>query len=311
MKIIRLSPLGAASWFMFDTMEATFAKHGHSFTENPNVADVAFFDLGTGFSQFPVEKMTAVLSHGMSLCCFDQFERTSPPPPSPKDVYAGVWDKAKAGIEWAIWMEAFLRNGDVKLSFIRRMPSKYIDFPAFCRPFDQVMYPWCDFPPTTEDELNSRPVDVCFAGTTGMWRENIVRDLRKSGLKVDLEFVSPRLEREEWFKRQRRSKLFLSGDGPGDCSDRPYQLFAIAPMLKFRNFHKLPAPWTHGIDCIEAADEFGNMREGDVEIIQGFLGNPSVLYDVYMAGIQHIKTHNTFEARSEYILKEMASVGLT
>jgi len=314
MKIIALNPVPTCSWFMFETMTETFERHGHCFVQNPADADIAFFDLHTGGSAFFPYTMQKVLDMGIPVIPFDQFERTNPPPDSEEhfghETRFDIGKLAMENVPWAYWLSKFLERDQVKLYFVRRMPSKWIKFPSFCRPFDLVLYPDHDFPAVSMDELCRRPVDVCFVGTTGEWRENMVRDLRKTSLKVDLEFVSTRIPHDEWLDRQRQAKLFLSGDGPGDCSDRPYQLICISAMLKFRNFHRLPAPWTHGIDCIEGADEFGRMQADDEGMIRGILDNRDLLYSIYLNGIAHMRFHNTFQARSEYVLREMKQEGL-
>jgi hypothetical protein len=45
-------------------------------------------------------------------------------------------------------------------------------------------------------------------------------------------------------------------------------------------------------------------------MIRGILDDPDKLYSIYLNGIEHMRKHNTFEARSEYIMRELAEVGL-
>lgn len=296
------------------TMDDTFTRYGHQFVGNVDDADIAFFSLSP--SGFHSESMQKVLDRRLPVVVFDCFEYTSPPPENPDK--AGAFDMEPSiswGIHWAIWLQRFMANGLVKLHFVRRMTGKWVNYPSHCRPFDHIMHHGHDFPPVSKEELNSRPYDVAFVGTVQTYplpRENIVRSLRNTGLKVDLEIVpdAGRMEHGAWLDRMRQAKMFCAADGPGDCSNRRFELINISVMLTLRNHQILPAPWTHGFDCVMAADPFGNMEEGDEEIIRSFLDDPDKLYSIYLNGIEHMRKYNTPQARAEYVLKTMREVGL-
>lgn len=312
MKILPISPLNVKSFLLYNTMEETFRQQGHEFVGKGTKADCCFLDLHSGHSNYDEWDLDVVLTMGVPVVCFDQFEYTNPPPLTREWRPGGAVVDLNPGTgnELGIWLERLFKNHQIKLWFMRRKPSKWIDFPDFVRPFDQVQYPGHDFEPVGKDELMHRPYDICFVGSICPWRENIMRDLLLcKSLKVDCEFVIERIPHEDWLNRHRQARLFVSGDGPGDCSDRPYQLPTIAPMLKFRNHHDLPLPWVHGQDCIEGADCYGNMEAGDEEMIKGFLKDPDWLHSIYLNGIHHFR-QCTPEKRSLYILDQLQQAGI-
>lgn len=319
MNVLRIDPLhcNVPELKVLSTMEETFLEHGHKFVQSADQADIALFDLSCGDKRYDSGLLRSVVNTSAPVVAFDEFEYSNPPATDSTWLGRGTkYDIEKEnedGAEWAFWMKQFLGRHQVKLYFIRRMPSKWIEFPDFVRPMDMIMYPGHDFTPVDEGNLSARLNDVCFLGSYHPGRENTVSGLEKTGLKLDCHWIrhDQRMSHNEWLDRHRAAKLFFSGDGPGDCSDRPHQLIYIAPMLKYRNFHRLPVQWRHGFDCIEAASEFGEMDERDERIIRDFLESPQKLHQIYLNGIDHMHNHNTPKARTEYILRELKGVGVS
>jgi len=317
MRILAVSPTNfPPSWYLWQTMPETFAKHGHTFTESPDEADICFFDLHNGNGQYDEDTLHIVLERGIKVVPFDQFEWTDPQKlDDPQWIFADGCRKlirfAIKGDAWARWVFRFYTNGQIKAYFLRRMPSKWLEFPDFCRPMDLVLYDGHDFPAVSKDELASRPNDICFIGSPNPYRRAMMDGLAASGLfNIDCEFRAD-LPHDEWLERHRYAKTFVSGDGPGDCSDRIVQLATIAPILKYRNHHKLPCQWRHGHDCIEASDPFGNLEAGDTQMVRGFLDDPQKLHQIYLNGISHLHAHNTSDARCEYILCQLREFGVS
>ncbi len=324
MKIFAAEPIGQKSYLLMDTMVETFVRHGHTFTDDPSECDVCFFDLHTGVSPFCREMMGSIVNRGCPVVVFDQNEYGHAPPgegwtdwnPLNRPTWFGLGDKSalkeKAQeLDWAFWLSEFFVLGQVKLYFMRRMTS-LVEFPDYVRPLDLVIYPDHDFQAASFEEFASRPNDICFIGGRFPWRSNVIEGLSACGFKIDFQFINEtgRIPHDEWLGRQEEARLYVSGDGPEDSSDRHCQLTTLAVRLKLRSFHRVPNPWTHGVNCIEACDATGRIQDGDCEMIRALLDDPARLYQIYLNGIDHLHAHYTPEARSEYILLEMGKAAL-
>lgn len=292
---------------IFGTFEATLRANGHGSTKDPAVADVVFFKLQCHFKPYDWTILNSVLERRLPVVVFDFFDY-------PSDEWFGwnpsrlINDEIMSKQEWPVFI--FKARSHTKLYFMRGMQASRT-YPDWVRPIEPARYPGCDFPLASKDELGSRLNDVCFIGMSSQQRCHVVCGLLQDGrFKVDWQFPLKRLAHAHWMHRHRSAKMFLESCGGGHGSDRPYQLMSIAPMLRQRNDRRMEHPWVHGVHCWDIGDHDGNISKAECSDLRTLLDDHERLHEIYLNGVQHMDAHFTETARSEYILKCMAEVGL-
>ena len=301
-KIFTIAPTGYHSPGLFDSFTEVFKNNGYSFTGDINEATGVFYDLHSGLFDYDFDIVNKVIEKKLPVVAFDQFDYFS------GGGYSDTFFErcvASADKHWAIILKMFTGNDLLKVYFMRKM-SKTVKYPSNFYPLELYQFPGCDFPPTTKEELFSRPVDITFIGNTATPRKNICEGLEKH-FKCDFVLGQPRLEHEDWLNRHRQSKLFIECGGGGESSggfnsERSYQLITISPMLKTRDEQLILNDWEEDVDCLRAGDELGIISEADIAKLGTVLSEPDTLYSIYLKGIEKMHKYFNPTYRANYVL---------
>lgn len=288
MRIYFISPINSETKELFPTFIPTFESKGHSVVTNWEDADVAFIDLFSYLNfNWPLELVK----------CWE------------KNIPLIYWDARDYG---AMSKEVFpmqaihIAAAERKIIYFVRKMDKTVTYPKCCYPYELTQYPGHEFEPTTKEELFNRPIEICFIGNKSDSRVSVTNGL-KDYFKCDFVIAQPRLEHDVWLNRHRQSKLFLVADGAGFNDERAYQLIYISALLKQRNNQLVINDFEDGIDCIKS-HEYPNGL--DIENIKYVLNEPDLLYEIYLKGIEKMKTYFNAEYRSLYILKILSDNGI-
>lgn len=322
MKVFVLQPTGQKSYQLFDTMVETFMSQGHTFIEKAVDADVIFYDLWNLGGVYCKRDVDTILFWQKPVVVFDFKDQWGSPQHRPNwwgfDDNKILGEMSAKDQRWAVHLKQFLEAGLVKLCLMRKMAKSW-EYPEWVRPIEVAMWPDHDFEPVSKGEFSSRPNDICFIGNATPWRANLAFGMASfsSGygiceefLKFDCFFPFIRLEHEEWLSRHREAKFFVEADGGGFGSERPMQLITVSAMIRQKNDQRMAYPWVDGINCVEIGNTWGQIEDGDSEKIFNLLHIPDDLHQIYLNGIQHAHDYYTPEARSRYVLEQMATVGL-
>lgn len=313
MKVFLLQPTGQKSYQLFDTMVGKFSERGHSFVHDVADADVVFYDLwnvGGIYSKRDVEK---VIFWQRPVVGFDFKDQWGDAHFRPQwwgfDGNKILGQKAEDGHAWAIHLKEFLGVGLVKLMFVRKMAKSWT-YPDWVRPIEVAIWPDHDFDLVSMQEFAARPHGVCWIGNATPWRANAVSSLCRGRIDVDFFFPLHRLEHADWLARHRNSIMFLEADGGGFGSERPAQLGRLAVQLRVRNDQKMAHPWVDGVNCIEVGDSMGIVTKEECESLKDKLSDIPLMYSIYMNGAHHLRKHYSTDARANYVLEQMETVGL-
>jgi hypothetical protein len=314
MKIFILEPTGQKSYELFSTMVETFMSQGHIFIEKAVDADVIFYDLWNVGGIYCKRDVETILFWQKPVVVFDFKDQWGSPQHRPNwwgfDENKILGEKCSDGQRWAVHLKQLLDAGLVKLCFVRKM-AKGWGYPDWVRPIECCIWPGHDFEPASRDDYVNRPHDACFIGNATPWRANAVGTLIKFGFDVRFFFPYFRMEHDEWLQEHRYSKTFIEADGGGFGSERIYQLATISAQLRIRNEQRMAYPWTDGVNCLEVGSWMGCVSEiGENELLRQRLNDHDFMYSIYMNGVKHLHAYYTPEARSRYVLEQMATVGL-
>jgi len=280
MRIKYINPVGRRTPDLFNTFEETFLKAGHSVTCDVKEADIIFWDWFSGLGNFDSNVIGYVLEKKLPIVVFDMTDFGA--------MSKERWNAHK-------WI---LLNENNKLVYFMRKMIKNVPYPKWVYPFEVCMYPDHNFEPTTKEELFNRPYDICFIGNTSPTRESVCNELSKH-FKCDFILGQPRIEHDEWLRRHRQAKFFLSADGGGFSDERPYQLIRIAPMIKNRNDHLQLNPFQDATKCIEVNEVPHPIEIANIKMV---LNDKNWLYSMYLNGVRHMGKYYNFQYRAEYIL---------
>lgn len=301
MKIYFISPIGYVTPDLFSSFIPTFESKGHTIVNDVKDADVVFFDLHSRLGGYNWEVLNVVIEKEISVVFWDAWD------------YGGCQDETSQwfgfnlvrGIEGS-WTNFFIYALEkCKVVYFMRKMDKTLDYPSWVYPYELCYYKDHDFEPVSKEELFNRPNDICFIGNTSPTRENVIKDL-KDHFKCDFSLGQERLPHEEWLNRHRQSKMFLEACGGGFGSERPYQLITIAPMLRVHSNHLIHEDFLDGEDCWEINEI---PSEVNIESLK-FLLNSQVLYQIYLKGIERMKTYFNEEYRANYILSVLKQEGI-
>lgn len=313
MKIFVLEPTGQKSYQLFDTMVETLMSQGHTFIEKAVDADVIFYDLWNVGGIYCKRDVDTILFWQKPVVCFDFKDQWGSPLHRPNwwgfDDNKILGEMSAKDQRWAVHLKQFLEAGLVKLCLMRKMAKSW-EYPEWVRPIEVAMWPDHDFEPVSKDELMWRPNEVGFIGNATPWRANAATSLLSRVKSSDFFFPFHRLPHEEWLKRHRECRMFMEADGGGFGSERPMQLITIAPMLKIRNDQRMAHPWVDNVNCIEVGRMYGEVTLEEAEWVHKKCYDGEFLHQIYLNGIQHAHDYYTPEARSRYVLEQMATVGL-
>ncbi|HEY6437887.1 MAG TPA: hypothetical protein VIY47_14950 [Ignavibacteriaceae bacterium] len=287
MNIIYISPIGSPNPHLFPAFKKTFTEQGHREVYHAEEATHCFIDIQSGTISYHQNILDVVSERKIPIICFDSRE-------------FGPLNKEK-------WSPVL----DAEIYFIRNM-DKTEKYPLNVFPYDWPIFPGSDLPPATKDELFSRPYDCCFIGTPSPTRENVINGILKDGrLKLHYEYrdhTRRYSNYEQWLYEHRKAKTYLNCDGAGFTNERSNQLFSIAPMLRVINNHKPANALEDGINCLEINE---HPTADDIEKVVDILAHKEWIYDIYIDGINLMKTKCSYEGVSDYVLKILNENGIT
>ncbi len=330
MKAVLLHPLGyecrprGHEPDHFKAIENKMTERGHQMIDPKQIdeSDVLLFDSGVwntdeGTSPYLKFVLTMAVGKGIPVVWFDDFDHAGDDKSqgrwpgsdewkdmltyAPKDFHDPNWKH-----DWAWFGLSIHRNKNPLLYFMRKM-QKTQEYPAYVRPLEYPMFE--DYPLVSKDELCSRPFDVCglanFSGPRAQSMIGLYR-LGQGRLVLDCEIIPHyrRLDHAIWVGRHSNAKFFLEADASLG-SERPLRLITVAAMLRVKSDHKLPFPRVDMEHMVEIGDYDGHISKEDVDKVVSVLNDPDLLYKIYVAGAEHMRTHYSLEARSNYVVDKI------
>lgn len=285
-RIFYIEPVGKSSPDLFQTFIPTFTEQGHSFVDRVEDADVVLYDLFSGLGEYDDEEARKLYEWKKPIVFWNEVD------------YGGMSKEQFDPSEYSSVVERH------KIVLFMRKMLKKVEYPSYVFPYEKVLMN--EFPLTTSQELNSRPIEIFFCGNTSPQRESVCKELSKH-FKCDFSLGQQKISHEDWLNRARQSKLFLTSDGGGVSDERPYQLFTISPMLRQKNNHLQTHPFSDYINCLEVSEV---PTKEEIEGIKAVLSDPDYLFEIYESGIEYMKEHYSAEARSKYILSILTREGI-
>lgn len=285
---------------LFETFKNTFLKQGHTETNDPQEADIVFFDLHSRFAPYDMAIYSEVLRRKKPVCIFDFWDYGA----MSSDEWLGHNDWSQlldnSQKDWARFLHGCVELKLPMVYFMRKM-DKTLKYPNLVHPLELIAYPGHEFELTTKDELFERPYDICFIGNTSPARANLITGLLKyKTFTIDCQFISgERIPHIEWLNRHRQAKLFVECCGGGFGSERIFQLHYIAGQLRNKSNMLRLNDFTDEVNCLEVSEI---PTDKEVEKLLLYLNNKDKLYDLYLNGISHIKQYFNAEQRAIYVL---------
>ncbi len=312
-KFYTISPIGVPpDPNIFPTFVTEFERQGHSFVDRVEDADICLFDFHSGLFNYNWEVVGSVIARKLPVVCFDSFDHWS----GNGEIGENVYDFNKLPLEkhWAKALHLFIQQDLLKVVFMRKM-SKAISYPPYIYPLELFQFPDCDFPPTTKEELFSRPYDFFLIANKSTPRNKLCEGLSKH-FKCDFLLGHPRIPHDLWLARARHSKFFIECGGGGSSqggfnSERAYQLITISPMTRCYSEQLILNDFIDGEDCLIVGDCLGNVSETDIDKIKLVLSDKDKLFDLYLRGIDRMHKYFNQTYRAAYILKIMYTHGIS
>lgn len=305
----------------FGTFENEFRSQGVRIVKDAQSADIVFFKLQCHFKSYDWNALNVIIARQLPVVVFDFLDW-----PTGVEWFGWDWnrtltDEYMSRQEWPKFLR--MARNQIRLYFMRGMNLDR-EYPPFVRPIEPSNYKYLpsfvgqpratdfNFPAVLIDDLIKRPNDLCFIGWAHNRRVTFICRLIQSGFKVDWEWPVNRLPHNVWLDRHRNAKMFIEADGGGHGSDRPYQLMAIAPMLRQASNRQMAVPWENGRHCLEIGSPGGNGDISDTELakLRELLASPERLYEIYTSGLFHSRKHFSDEARAQYVLRCIKEAGL-
>lgn len=310
-KIFIIEPVGYSSPLLFETMVETFAENDVHFTKDINEADLVFFDCHSGLFDYDWKVIGEVVEGKLPVIFFDQFDYFTHERQWNENVEN--WHKLPSEKHWARAAKIFLSRDQIYVWFARKMcpPMKSSNITY---PYEVIQYPDHIFEPTSKEELNERPIDICFIGNKATPRNNACAELSKH-FKCDFVLGQERINHEDWLNRHRRSKLFLECGGGGESgggfgSERLFQLCFISPCLHIKTEQIRETPFIDMEDVIEVGNGLGEITMEDIEKIKSVLKDENKLYEIYLCGIKKMQNNYSASYRANYILQTLKKENL-
>jgi len=285
-KFYYINPIGKESPDLFQTFTPTLLSEGHQVVDRVEDADVVFWDFFSGMGKYDSGVIGKLFSLKVPICVFDETDFHG--------MSKEVWDVTN----WSIIAK------NQKLIYFMRKMGKDITYPPYVFPYEKVVMN--EFPLTSPEELNSRPMEIFFYGNTSPQRKSVTDELSKH-FKCDFTLGQEKIPHEQWLQRARQAKVFLTSDGGGVSDERPYQLFSISVMLRQKNNHLQVNPFTDCVNCLEVSE---HPTEDEIKGIRAVLDDPEYLFEIYEAGIQHMKQYYNETERTMYILRTLEKEGI-
>ena len=298
----------------FEVICNTLTKRGHVMLPEHRIseADVLLFDSGVwhlnsrcgATSPYTQDVLKCVLHNHISVVWFDNFDHAG------NDKSEGRWPgsddwsdlKAKSDGDWSDFGVAMSRPGACRLLYFMRKMQIHQNYPKYVYPLEYPIFE--DYPLATQQQLCSRPMDVCGLFNVSGPRIKAIAGLKfDDRLTVDCELVhhAYRLEHDDWIARHRQAKFFLEADASLG-SERPMRLITVAPMLRVKSDHRIPFPRQDMVHCVVVGDYDGTITGADIDKILGVISNPDLLYSIYVNGAEHMRRHYSLQTRSDYVV---------
>jgi len=304
MKVFYISPTLYKTDRFFDTFTSTFISEGHQIVTDIKEADMVFFDLHCRYGSYDWMNLCYIIDHDLPLCVFDNWDYGA------MAEYKWIGNNNWQGVmecvsthDWANFLELVIKNNNKVFFFVRKMEKTEDYSYAKVFPIDWTMYPECDLPQVSKEELFNRPYDCCIIGTLSTARESLIDGILKDGrlkLKYESRDCTQRKLHTTWIDEHREAKMFIECCGGGMGSERPLQLFSVAPMLKNRNNQIYVNPFTDMVNCVEVDS---SPSKKDIDKVIKTINDKDLLYEIYLNGINHIHTFYNEQWRAKYILE--------
>ncbi len=310
-KIFIIEPVGHSTPLLFSTMVKTFEENDVHFTEDINEADLVFFDFHSGLFDYDWNEIDNAGARKLPVVMFDQFDYWTHEGKKNENVMMWMGDDLSRH-----WMRAWVMfyNVSRKMIYFMRKMSSDTPIGKSYYPYEVIQYPDHIFEPTTKEELNSRPIDICFIGNKATPRNNACAELARY-FKCDFVLGQERLEHDEWLNRHRRSKLFLECGGGGESgggfgSERLFQLCFISPCLHIKTEQIRETPFIDMVDVIEVGNGLGEIPLTEMRKIKEVLEDENKLYEIYLCGIKKMQNNYSASYRANYILSVLKKENL-
>lgn len=296
-KFYFISPINLTSPDLYPSFIETFEKEGHIIVDDIELADVVFFDWHTRIGDYDQDIINKAVERQLPFCMFDEFD------------YGGMSKKKWFG-EMSVLDTEHSNYFNIYISILSRTNVLYFmrkmgeikTYPKWVYPYEKCYYKDCLFEPTTVDELFSRPYEICFIANESPQRKNVVKGLQDAGFKMDVHWTNEKgkIPHDEWLGRHRQAKLFISADGGGFTDERIQQLFSVSGILRQKNNHLQAHPFVPYANCLEVSE---HPTEEEINGIREVLNDKNYLHEIYLDGIEHMKTYYSERARAKYILE--------
>lgn len=327
MKVILLHPLGYEDRprghepdHMAHLVFTMIARGHMMYSENEIAdADILIFNSGIwntdyGTSRYNIEVLANVIERHLPVVWLDDFDHAGDDKSQGRwpgsDDWRDMLDYIKQGPrahDWAMFGRAISRPGANRILYFMRKMQIHQDYPDYVFPLEYPIFE--DYTLASKEAFCSRAFDVCglanFSGPRAQSMIGLYR-LADRRLNLDLEIIPHyrRLDHPIWIARHSNAKFFLEADASLG-SERPLRLMTVAAMLRVKSDHRLPFPREDMVHMVEIGDYDGHITKADVDKLVSVLDDPDLLYSIYVAGAEHMRTHYSLEARSNYAVDKI------
>lgn len=276
-KFFIISPKGVpVNPHLFPMFKPTFEAQGHTFTADITAATCVLFDLHSRISDYDQDEIDYVLSSGVPVASFDEWDRGS--------LSNDVWPWPLTDQQEKIF-EA-IDSGKNKAVHLCRLLDKTKTYPPNLHPYEKPIL-YYEEPLLTPDELFDRRYDVCFIANTSPQREAVAAALRSDKrLKCIISLGRPKIPFNDWVNEHKKAKLFVSVSAGGYSNERIQNLFSISVLLQERTDQLLLYPFSHSMNCLKVNQPPTQL---DLQTIYEVVNDKKRLHEIYTNGYNFVR----------------------
>jgi len=290
MKFYLLSPYSVPmNQVLFPNMVDTFVSKGHEFVDRIDDCECILMDLHSRVADYVQMDIYWAIQSGLPIVTFDEWDRGN--------MSEDIWPEPLTQQQYEIFNH--IRKGGCKSVHFCRLLDKTQTYPYEIHPYEKPLS--YEEPMLTSDELFNREYDVCFIANISPTRLNIGVHLKGyDKLKSIISIGKPKIEFNDFVKKHKKAKLFISSGAGGYTDERKQCLFSVAGLIQENHNQLLLHPFTHMDNCLMINNP---PTKEDLDNIYEVVNDKEKLYGIYQRNYEFMKKYYSKEYIANNILE--------